>query len=302
MTGAEGGDSITVGTDAGHPIEMAYVDTAGDSAEYTILLLHGLFDHKATWQYVMPHFDARFRSIAPDLVGSGYSSKPRFDGEPVDERYSVSMVAAFVRRFIAALSLDNLILVGSSLGGGIALKLLLEEWTRGPTIRGLVLIGAAGYPQLLPGYIQLAGSWPAGLLANRLLRRAARELGILSAIVRSTFRQVFFDPKKIPAELEAAALEVLCLNGTASAYRWAARNVVPPDLGTFRGRYREITCPTLIIWGREDRIIPPLSALLFETDIQGSKLHVFDECGHAPHLEYPEETAIAIRDWARYSL
>ena len=96
----------------------------------------------------------------------------------------------------------------------------------------------------------------------------------------------------------AEATDILKLDGSPYACRWAARNMIPPDIESLRQRFSEITCPTLIIWGREDRIIPALFALLFEADIPKSKLHVFDDCGHAPQLEYPVETTAVIRDWA----
>ena len=79
----------------------------------------------------------------------------------------------------------------------------------------------------------------------------------------------------------------------------AARNLIPRDMTSFPDHYRHIDAPTLILWGRDDRIVPPLFALLFEEEIPGSTLHVFDECGHASHLELPVETAVVIRDWIR---
>ena len=71
------------------------------------------------------------------------------------------------------------------------------------------------------------------------------------------------------------------------------------DIATFPDRYGDIDVPVLIVWGREDRIVPALFGLLFEAEIPGSTLHVFDDCGHAPHLEYPVETAVLLRDWMR---
>ena len=81
-----------------------------------------------------------------------------------------------------------------------------------------------------------------------------------------------------------------------------ARNLVPSDINTFPQKYGTIRLPTLIVWGKEDRIIPALNALRLEADLPLAKLHVFDQCGHAPHLEYPEETAVVVRDWIRYNL
>lgn len=288
---------VAVGTDAGLPVEMAYVDVGEDGAEYTCLFLHGLFAHKGTWNEILEGFDHRFRLIAPDLVGFGYSSKPEFAELAESERYSVSSLTDFVRRFVRILGLDNLVLVGSSLGGGIALKLSLEEWQHGPSIRGLILIDAAGYAQPLPGYMQLLAGWPGAILTRGPVTRLAMKSGVLVAIIRRVFERIFYDRQKITAELVEAATEILTLDGSPRVCRWAARNMIPPDIKSLRQRFSEITCPTLIIWGREDRIIPALFALLFEADIPQSKLHVFDDCGHTPQLEYPVETTAVIRDW-----
>ena len=295
-------ERVAVGTDAGVPVEMAYFDSGDESAEYTCLLLHGLFDNKGTWSGIRGRFDDRFRLIAPDLVGFGYSSKPEFADVAESDRYSVAMLADFVREFVRVLELDNLILVGSSLGGGIGLKLMLDEWRQGPSLRGLILIDAAGYPQPLPGHIQLLTGWPGALLTRNPTAWLAMRLGVVAAIVRGVFERVFYDRQKIPRDLVAASIEILELEGSLAASRWAARNVFPADVDSFGERFREIAYPTLIIWGRDDRIVPPLSALRFEADIARSKLHVFDECGHAPQLEYPDETAAVIRDWARNNL
>ena len=73
----------------------------------------------------------------------------------------------------------------------------------------------------------------------------------------------------------------------------------PPDIESFHLRFGEITCPTLILWGGQDRVLPPRTAYLFDTEIPNSKLHIFANCGHAPHLEYPIETAQRIEQWLK---
>ena len=298
------GGSVVVGHDAGEPVEMQYLEQGEPGADYTLLLLHGLFDHKGTWGPMLPHLDQRFRLIAPDLVGFGRSSKPRFQSTPVDERYTVDMHAGYLREFVAQLGLDHFVLVGNSLGGGVALRLLCTPW-RGPTrptVRGLVLIDAAGYAQSLPGYIQEMAGWAGALIANPLGHWLGLKLGLIQATVRRTARHVFHDPSRLAPEVVDEAIDLLRDRDTVRAYRLAARNLVPADIRTFPDNYRNIDCPTLIVWGQEDRIVPALFALRFEADIPGAKLHVFQDCGHAPHIEYAAETAILLRDWARHNL
>ncbi|MFH1567200.1 MAG: alpha/beta hydrolase [Gemmatimonadota bacterium] len=294
--------AVVVGEDGGRPLEMRYLEQGDAGAEYTLLFLHGLFDHKGTWSRLMPLLDSHFRLVAPDLIGYGRSSKPALASLPPELRYTVDLQAGYLRRFVSQLGLDRIVLVGSSLGGGTALRLLCTEWPDGPEVRGLVLVAAAGYPQALPGYIQEMAGWLGTLLDNPVGRYLGFRLGLVQAAVRRTSRRVVFDPARMPPELVEESVAILRQPGTLRAYRLAARNLVPHDIQTFPERYRQIACPTLVVWGEEDCIVPPLFALRFEADIPRTKLHVFKECGHAPQLEYPEEMAVLLRDWARHNL
>jgi pimeloyl-ACP methyl ester carboxylesterase len=295
-----GATAVVGGDESGAPIRMAYTEAGDPHAEVNLLLLHGLFDQRGTWSYLTPHLVAAgFHVIAPDLIGFGASSRPLLRDLPDDERYSVDTQVAFLRTFIRQLDLDDLVLVGSSLGGGAALRMLCTAWPGGPRIRGLVLEAAAGHAQTLPPYIQLLAGVPGRLFLHPWVQPLALATGVARFLTRRTFRQVFFDPEKIPRDLLDDAVDLLRTPNTLYAYSESARNLIPQDIASFSDRYRDIDAPTLILWGRDDRIVPPLFALLFEGEIPDSTLHVFDECGHAPHLELPVETAVVIRDWMR---
>ena len=75
--------------------------------------------------------------------------------------------------------------------------------------------------------------------------------------------------------------------GTPFSYRMTVRNLTPPDIDTFPDRYAGMRLPALIVWGRQDPIVPALNALRFEADLPAAKLQIFDDCGHVPHLERP---------------
>ena len=296
-------DSVEVDRDDGVGVEMAYTDSGDRTAPQTLLLLHGIFDHKGTWSRVSPYLEEHFRVVAPDMVGCGESGKPEFRSLPENERYGLDMLTRQVREFIRQLHLQRVILVGSSLGGSIALRLACSAHRgHGFDLCGLVLVAAAGYRQRLPGHIGLLAGAPGALLTHSLMRQLALKTGVVSWLARAAFRRAFYDPSGIPSQLVDAAVEIFARPGAADAYRMAARNLIPPDADSFPKEYRDLRLPALIVWGKEDRIVPVLHALRFEADLQTAKLHVFDECGHAPHLEYPHETAVAIRDWARQVL
>ncbi|MCY3737520.1 MAG: alpha/beta fold hydrolase [Gemmatimonadaceae bacterium] len=290
--------SVVVGADDGGEIRMAYSEHGDPGASLQVVLLHGLFDHKGTWSALAPRLaEAGYRVIAPDLVGFGRSSKPGFRSWPASRRYGAEAHVGFLRAFVESLGLDEVVLAGNSFGGGVFLRSLCTPWPGGPRVRGLVLESASGYPQARPPFVRLLSGLPGWLLPNRRVLGIGLATGLARVIVRSTLRRVFHDPSRIPEELVDQAIDILREPNTLYAYRAAARNLVPGDIARFTRAYRKIDVPTLVLWGAEDRIVPSRFATLFEAELPDATLHVFDECGHAPHLEYPAETARLIRDW-----
>jgi len=279
-------------------VEVAYLDHGGRRDYLPLVLLHGIFDNKATWFRLTARLPGH-RIIAPDLIGHGHSSKPTFTARPAHQRYSPDMQVSYLAAFITALDLDDVILVGNSLGGGLALRLYLNFPAFAAKVRGLVLIDAAGYPHKLPVHVRTLGSPLGKLLAHARLHTLARACGLLRLAAWHTFRRCFHDRGKIPPELATSARAALATPNAAYAYHYSARNLVPPDVATFHQRFAAITCPALVLWGQQDRILPVRSAQRFAADLPGADLHVFPHCGHAPHLEYPAETADCIKRWIK---
>ncbi len=276
-------------------VEMAYIDNGGGDPP-PLVLLHGIFDNKATWFRLAARLPGR-RLIAPDLIGHGRSSKPTFAARPAPERYSPDMQVAYLATFIAALGLDDVILLGSSLGGGLALRLYLDFPALAAKMRGLVLIDAAGYPHKLPMHVRTLGSYPGKLLTYAPLHALVRASGLLRLATWRTFRRCFHDRRKIPPELATVARAAFETPNAAYAYHYSARNLVPPDIATFHQRFGDITCPALVLWGQQDCVLPVRSAQRFAAALPRAELHVFPHCGHAPHLECPAETADCIARW-----
>ena len=278
-------------------VEMVYLDN-GLSGGPPLVLLHGIFDNKATWFRLAARLPSH-RLIAPDLIGHGHSSKPTFATRPAHERYSPDMQVGYLAAFIAALDLDDAILVGNSLGGGLALRLYLDYPALAAKVRGLVLIDAAGYPHQLPAHVRTLGSHLGKLLTHAPSHTLARTFGLLRLATWRTLRRCFHDHGKIPPELAMVARAALETPNALYAYHYAARNLIPPDIATFHQRFGDITCPALVLWGQQDRILPVRSAQLFAAALPCADLHVFPSCGHAPHLEYPDETADCIERWIK---
>ena len=278
-------------------VEMAYIDN-GKGDHPPLVLLHGIFDNKATWFRLTARLPGH-RIIAPDLIGHGHSSKPTFAARPARERYSPDMQVSYLAAFIAALDLDDVILVGNSLGGGLALRLYLDFPALAAKVRGLVLIDAAGYPHKLPVHVRTLGSSLGKLLTYAPIHTLARTCGLLRLAVWRTFRRCFHDRSKIPPELATVARAALETPNAVYAYHYSARNLIPSDVATFHQRFGDITCPTLVLWGQQDRVLPVRSAQCFAADLPCADLHILPNCGHAPHLEYPDETADYIERWIK---
>ena len=108
----------------GDGLRLAYADS-GQNSTPAILLVHGIFDHKGTWRSLVEHMPD-VRCVAPDLLGHGQSDRPSLFDLPPEQRYSPDMQAAYLSHFVERLGLESIVLGGSSLGGGIALRLFLD--------------------------------------------------------------------------------------------------------------------------------------------------------------------------------
>ena len=290
-------ETLVLGQDEGQAIRMVYQDSRTPAPAPVLLLLHGLFDQRTTWDRVWPLLADRFRLIAPDLVGFGASSKPRLRQCPPDQRYSLAMHAGHLAQLIGHLGLEQVVLVGNSLGGGLALYLWCTQPQLRPGISGLALLDPACYPQPLPGYVRQVAGWPGVLLDQRPLRWLAFRLGLTRRLVGQTVRRCFADPDSIPPDAVDQAVAQLCEPGVSYAYRSAARNLLPPDWQGLLRCYREVSCPVLALWGEEDQVVPALFAGRLQTDIPHAVVRLIPGCGHAPQLECPALVAEALRAW-----
>jgi pimeloyl-ACP methyl ester carboxylesterase len=181
------------------------------------------------------------------------------------------------------LGIERFVLGGNSLGGAVAWRARVAHpagW------RKLILVDAGGYPER-------SLSVPIGM---RLLRMP----GILwwmqntlpRSLVEQGLRNTFGDPDRVTPEMVDRAFDLNSRAGNRLALfdRVAERTGKSPF-----ERIRELTLPTLIVWGGRDRLIPPDAARRFHRDIAGSRLAIFDDLGHAPEEEDPVRTVAAVK-------
>jgi len=243
----------------------------------TFLLIHGFGACLFTWRHWAPRLAERGHVVAVDLKGFGRAPKPSDGG------YAPADQAALVHRLIRERDLSNLTLIGHSLGGGItlltALRLLDDAEGR---LRRMVIVSGAAYDQRMPPFVRLA-DYPT------LSAAAFRALGA-PRVVRAVLEQVVYDATSVDDGQVRGYAEPLGAPDAVRALLETARQIVPPDLGAITLRYPELTVPTLLLWGRADRVVPLTVGEQLARALPNATLDVLERCGHLPAEEHPEES------------
>lgn len=239
-----------------------------------IVFIHGLSGAWQNWLENLPHLARTRRAIALDLPGFGGSPMPPWE-------LTIPAYGRFLRDFCERIGVGPCPLVGNSMGGFIATEVAVADPER---VERLVLVSAAGITWAR------ARREPAAMIGRMV--RAATPLALrfqTSAGIRRprarhlSFNGVFFDPNSVRREL---LWENIVPASQSPGYFDALTNLVGYDI---RHRLEEIEDPTLIVWGRNDRVVPVPAALSYQRRIgDNARLEIFDHCGHVPQLERPE--------------
>ncbi|MDD5699497.1 MAG: alpha/beta fold hydrolase [Victivallaceae bacterium] len=263
--------------------DYKYIDLDGISIAYTdsgsgqiLLFVHGFASFSFTWRKMLGFFPENLRKITIDLKGYGYSEKRCDDFlSPFDQS---QILAQFIRR----LELNDIYLIGHSMGGAIALLTLFNPDIR-EKVRRLVLIDTAGLFQKIPDFIDdLSVVSP----SNPLLKLTDEDL-----MARLVLEQTYFDKEKITAEIIREYADVLRQKDAKNCLIRAARQIAIANIRSFHKKMTLLKLPALLIWGEEDNIIDLEDAFLFFHDLPGAKLKIIPACGHSPQEEQPRKTA-----------
>lgn len=255
------------------------VDVGGTPITYVeigegrpIVFVHGLSGSWQNWlENISVLANRGFRALALDLPGFGASPMPTW---PI----SVPAYGSLVNDFSIALNLHAVTLVGNSMGGFICAEVAVRDpmW-----VDRLVLVSAAGISHATMKRHPAEVSAPLGELIEPLsarLRDASMRWPRLRDIA---FGNVFRHPRLIPREL----LWEFWQGGTSSpGFMPAVRALAGYD---FVDRLERIVVPTLIVWGRDDQIVPARDAAGYHERIRESELAIFGDCAHVPMAERP---------------
>jgi pimeloyl-ACP methyl ester carboxylesterase len=251
-----------------------------------VVLIHGVAGRASQWDQIVEFLAETHTVIAPDLLGHGESAKPRGD-------YSLGAHASGVRDLLVGLDFERASIVGHSLGGGIAMQFAYQYPER---CERLVLVSSGGlgedvHPLLraatLPGseFVLPFVAHPRVLNVASLLPRALGRMGLRTR----------------PDLVEMArGYQSLSDAEARSAFIHTLRSVIDPTgqrINASDRLYLASKMPSLIIWGRRDRIIPFQHAQSAHKGMPGSRLELFDDAGHFPQLDEPLRFARTLDDF-----
>lgn len=258
---------------------LVHVRDQGPSSDpLPLVLIHGTSASLHTWEGWVAGLSRTRRVISFDLPGFGLTG-PNADGDYREARY-----VAFTRALLSRLGVGRAIVVGNSLGGGVAWELALADPAR---VAGLVLIDSTGFdfvPESLPLGFRVA--------RTPVLREGMRWVLPRRAIEDSVL-DVYGDPSRVTASLVDRYYELALREGNRVALMRRMDQMAPGPVQ----RLGEIRVPTLILWGGRDRLIPPRWGQAFHAAIPGSRLVTFPGLGHVPQEEDPAATLAALHDW-----
>lgn len=231
-----------------------------------VLLIHGSgpgVTAFANWRLTMPALAKRFRVIAPDMVGFGDTERP------VGYRYSMENWVAHLIGLLDALGVERAHVVGNSFGGALALALTVEAPQR---VGRLVLMGSAGTPfRITEGLDAVWGYTPSIENMRALLDVFAYD----RSLVNDELAKLRYEASVQPGYQESFANMF-----PAPRQRWVDALASPEQA------IRAISHETLIVHGREDKVIPLASSLRLAELIPRAQLHVFGQCGHWTQIEH----------------
>jgi 2-hydroxy-6-oxonona-2,4-dienedioate hydrolase len=260
------------------PFELAFVDVDGSRIRSLqlgegepLILLHGTSSHLEVFaRNVRAYAEAGYRVHAIDMLGHGYSDKPMRDLEVAD-------YVENLRRYIDVQQLGRVHLLGESLGGWVAAWFASEH---PEYVRSLQLVSSGGtraVPEIMRRIesttLAAAEETDRGATYERLVKLFEDPAQLSDELVDVRYA-IYHQP-----EFRAMLPHLLCMQRMDVRQR----NLLRPD------RMGRIAAPTRIFWGRHNPMGDVSEADGINDAIPGSTLHVFEQCGHFPQLEFPDE-------------
>ncbi|HEY94418.1 MAG TPA: alpha/beta fold hydrolase [Dehalococcoidia bacterium] len=249
--------------------------SAGDKGS-TVILVHGLGGSVESWMYNIGNLAQHHRVFAIDLPGFGLSDKTL-------NLLTISYGARFIKDFMDTQDIDTASLIGNSLGGGITLQFAIQFPDRTEKI---VLVNSVGLGRELALILRLSTLPLIGEYLTRPYRKGT---------VRLLLKRCVYDPEVLTDEIIEYTYQHAIRPGAhkcfLSTLRWVSNvnGQRTKNVNSILNNLASLSSPTLILWGKQDRMIPVSHAYVAEKSIPNAELHILDPCGHSPQIERPEE-------------
>lgn len=272
-------------------VESKWIDVGGSRVHYLtavnaaasskppLLLLHGGGTDSASLSWG-PHIGdfADIRTVvAPDLPGYGFTERGHAPG-------TIEHYIGFILHLLDAMHIGRAVIGGISMGGAIGLGLCLRAPER---VVGLLLVDSYALGNKIP-FAALAYAFVNLPFINKM---AWASLRCSRYLTRLSLENIFYDRARVTDSLVDEVSELLKLPGAGHSFMsFQKSEVTPKGLRTdYSDRLHEISCPTLLVHGEHDRLVPVNWARRANLRMPGSVLHVMAKCGHWPNRERPQE-------------
>lgn len=241
-----------------------------------IVLIHGFDSSLLEFRRLLPKLAKRFKVYALDLLGFGFGDRAATD------RADPAAIKLHLKAFIdQVVKTDSVTLVGASMGGGAAIDFAT---TYPEQVKKLVLIDAVGF----------AGGPAIGKFMFPPLDKWATDFLKSPGVRRKISERAYSDRSFVTPDAEVCASLHLLTPGWS---KWLIAFTKSGGYNFLSKRIKDVQAPTLILWGRQDRILGTKDAARFEKTIADSKLIWIENSGHVPHLEQAATTAQHISDF-----
>jgi pimeloyl-ACP methyl ester carboxylesterase len=235
-----------------------------------VVYVHGFLSSSATWKKILAAASAGRRAIAVDLPGAGFSDRPW----PYD--YAAGAQALHLWRYLDARGIGRVVLVGNSLGGAVA---LLAAAARPDRVAALVLVDSAWPGLEIPWQFRVMRAPIAGEVEMELLCRPVMELALR--------RRVYARADRVTEETVSDWWDPVPVPGT----RRAALAAIRSSPAGYEDVARRIAAPTLVLWGKQDRMLPLSAGAALAEEIPAARFVALPDAGHVPQEETPEAFA-----------
>jgi 4,5:9,10-diseco-3-hydroxy-5,9,17-trioxoandrosta-1(10),2-diene-4-oate hydrolase len=251
--------------DVGNGISLHYHES-GSGDQGTVLFIHGSGPGASGWSNFKGNYpflaERGYRTIVPDTLGYGYSSKPE------DGTFSLDDVSAQYKALLDALDVTRVTLVGNSQGGAIAINMALNY----PQLVQRLVLMAPGGLETRETYMAMEG-------IKAMIRVLYKE-GVSKETMRRVFALQLHDETKITDEVIEERYQI--------AMTQHKDNIARIHVTNQEARLSEIQCPVLCFWGANDKFCPSSGAAKIASECKSSRTMLISSCGHWVMVEYPK--------------